>query len=161
MVTITKTEILSDVYESFFDLLSNQSLIPDTQATARTKFWYSAWPDVFYSDTATTETFKNYLPLGIIEISLDKWDEFTLTKKTANVNIRIEWFTTSQQNCDVYTDLIIKTIEENRTQFCTDGLRFVNLKSATKDTILRGAIKVHISRINFTGKVYFTKTRTW
>jgi hypothetical protein len=161
MVTIDKTEIIADVYKSFFDLLKNQTNIPDTQTPARSKFWYSAWPDAWYSDTTTSETFKKSLPVGIIEVSLDKWDEFTLTKKTANVSIKVEWYTSNSENNDKYADLIIKTIEQNRTQFCTDGLRFVNLSSVNKDTILRESIKVHVSRINFTGKVYFTKTRTW
>ena len=88
MVTIDKTEIIADVYESFFDLLSNQTNIPDTQSTPRTKFWYSSFPDFFYSDTTTNETFKTSLPVGIIEVSLASWDEFTLTKKTANVNVQ-------------------------------------------------------------------------
>jgi hypothetical protein len=161
MVTIDKTEIVADVYKSFFDLLSNQTNIPDTQTPARTKFWYAAWPDCMYSDTVTNETFKTSLPLGIIEVSLDNWDEFTLTKKTANVNIRVEWYTSSAENVDKYTDLIVKVIEQNRTQFCNDGLRFVNLRSATKDVAIRGSMKIHIARINFNGKVYFTKTRTW
>jgi len=161
MVTIDKTEIVSDVYESFFDLLSDQTLIPDTQSPARTKFWFSAWPDCMYSDTSDLETFKNALPIGILEVSLGKWDEFTLTKKTANVNIRIEFYTTGAQTADNYADLIVKAIEENRDTFCNDGLRFLNLESLSKETVLRGAMKVHIVRLNFTGRVYFTKTRTW
>jgi len=161
MVTIDKTEIIADIYKSFFDLLSNQTNIPDTQTPTRTKFWYSAWPDGWYSDTTSLESFRKSLPVGIIEVSLDNWDEFTLTKKIANVSVRVEWYTTSSENCDKYSDLITKIIEQNRTQFATDGFRFVNLNSVTKDTLLRGSIKVHVSRINFTGKVYFTKTRTW
>jgi len=161
MVYIDKTEIIADVYKSFFDLLSNQTNIPDTQVPARSKFWFAAWPDCMYSDSVSNETFKTSLPLGIIEISLDNWDEFTLTKKAANVNIRIEWYTTKGENVDKYSDLIVKVVEQNRLQFTNDGLRNVNLTSVSKDTVLRGAMKIHIARINFTGKVYFTKTQTW
>ena len=161
MVTIDKTEIIADVYKDFFDLLSTASKIPDTQSPARSKFWYSAWPDSWYSDNTTLETFKKSLPVGIIEISLDNWEDFTLTKKFANVSVRVEWYTTSSENNDKYADLIVKTIEQNRNQFSIDGIRNINLNSVNKDTLLRGAIKVHVSRINFTGKVYFTKTVTW
>ena len=162
MVTIDKTEIVQDVYKDFFDLLSNQTNIPDTQSPARSKFWYSAWPDSWYKDTTTLETFKNSLPVGIIEVSLDNWEDFTLTKKFAKVNIKVEWYTSSSENVDKYSDLIVKVIEQNRNQFSIDGLRHINLNSVNKDTLIRdGVTKVHVSRINFKGDVYFTKTVTW
>jgi hypothetical protein len=160
-MAIDKAEIIQDTYVLFFDLLSDQTKIPDTQTPARSKFWYSSEPDFIYSDTASLETFKKSLPLGLIEVSLKDWSEFTLTKKYATVNILIEWFTTTSENCDKYGDKIIDTIETYRKTLADNGLRNVNLISSNKNIFYRGAFKVHVNAIEFEGRVYFTKTQVW
>lgn len=160
-MAIDKAEIIQDTYKLVFDLLSNQSNIPDIQSPARSKFWYSSEPDFIYSDTTSLETFKKSLPIGLIEVKLTDWTDFTLTKKYVNVSIIIEWLTTTSENCDKYGDKIIDTMETYRRTFATNGLRNLNLVSTDKDMFLRGKIKIHVNRIEFEGRVYFTDTIVW
>jgi len=160
-MAIDKAEIIQDVYILLFDLLSDQTKIPDTHSTPRSKFWYSSEPDFIYSDTTSLETFKKSLPLGLIEVKLREWNDFTLTKKFVNVDITIEWLTTTSENCDKYGDLIINTIETSRKTLANNGLRLLNLTSTDKDMFIRGKIKIHVNRIEFEGRVYFTDTRAW
>lgn len=157
MGTISKSTIIDNIWKEIKDdIAAGVTSVTLTDATTHTIQTYTeSFPQTIIDG-------KSDFPIIIIEPPNISWDEFTLTKKTANGTIRIEVYATKTEAADRFIDSIIDTVETNRDDLRTSGLYFVNLESTDNSEQIIGGIKrVHLRGCNFSFKYNFTKTATW
>lgn len=156
MGTISKSTVVDNVWKEFKDdIASGVTTVTLTDLTTQTIQTYTeSFPQSIIDETSD-------YPIIVIEPPKINWDEFTLTKKTANGTIRIEVYSTKAEAADRFLDKVIDTVETNRANLRTSGLYMVNLDSTDNDNVPKGDIRIHMRSSTFTFKYNFTKTVTW
>ena len=152
-MSISKSTIISGVFENIYDRLANVTsvtLSDTTTSTIQTRT--GAFPDKDIDD-------KSKYPILVVNSPDISWEEFTLTKKQVNGTFAVDVYTTKSESSDLFIDAIINSIETYRaTLGNTYGLVMVNLESTDYDMVMREAIKVHMRTCTFSFKYKFTKT---
>jgi len=155
MGTISKSTVVDNVWKEFKDDITEVTTVTLTDSTTQTIQTYTeSFPQSVIDE-------KSDYPIIVIEPPRISWDEFTLTKKTADGTIRIETYSTKAEAADRFLDAIIDTIETNRANLRTSGLYKINLEGTDNDNFTRGDIRIHMRSATFTFKYNFTKTITW
>jgi hypothetical protein len=146
---ITKEKIIQDIYKSVYNRVVNN--VTDPTPSARTKWWYPAFPD---EDIDTT---SNY-PLGVINSPELVWSKATITSKYATAMVSLEIYSTKSNQLDALADQVANAMEISRATFTNENLRFVNLDSTDTSMIMRDEIKLHIKTLTFTLRYRFEKS---
>jgi hypothetical protein len=156
MVTINKTTIAANVWETLYDtMLASVTSVTLADASIQTVVTCtSSFPD----KTADTKASYPILVINPVQIS---WDNLTFGKKWAIGSFDIDIFATKSEAADLFFDKIVDTIETNRGTYRSLGMAYIKLDSSTVDEFFRGDIKVHVKTAHFTFKLAFTQTRTW
>lgn len=158
MTTIIKTQVVSTVYQEFYNLLNNNISNPHT---GRTHWIYPNYPEEDIPVNASNDKIRNYFPIIIVSSPNINWTNFTFTSKKVSGTIAIEIHHTKSKNADNYADEIINTIEIKRAIMRADGLRFIQLNSVDASDNVIGQIIVHVRTITFSFEYLFEKTQTW
>jgi len=152
-MTISKSSVISDVFETIYDRLTNVTSVTLSDSSISTiQTRTGAFPDKDIDE-------KSKYPILVINSPDISWEEFTLTKKTVNGAFVIDIYTTKAESADLFLDAIINSIETYRdTLSHTYGITNVNLESTDYDMAMRGKMKIHRKSCTFNFKYRFTKT---
>ena len=153
MVTISKSTIVANIWENFYDRVN--ATVTDPNVANRSKWIYSTFPLEDIENRSIDWPVIVINPIGIT------WEKFSLTKNYAVGSIDIELYTTSAANLDTYTDYILNGIETSKDDLRAVGLEFVYLTGRVTDVVFRGKNTIHVNTLTFTFRYVFTKTRTW
>ena len=149
MVTIGNINIISGTFETFYDLIVAN--VPDPQSPARTKWWFSTYPD-FKADNS-----NNY-PIGIIHPPQYTWLDFTILRKWAMIEVSVEIISTSAQQADNLMDETINALESKRPDLNKIGLIMFSVASVNSGHLDRGTLSLHtrVATINLRKSVVQT-----
>jgi len=153
MTTLTKANLGSNVWETFYDrMVANVTSVTLKDASTKTIQTYtSSFPD------SESEAKSDY-PIIVIEPVDITWDPHTFTKKHAMGTITISVYTTKSEAADLFLDAIRESIETYRSTLSGLGLEFVDLDSSSSDSAIRGGFKVHLRSVTFSFQYTFSKT---
>jgi hypothetical protein len=153
MVAISKSTIVSDIWENFYDRVN--ATVTDPNASKRTKWIYSTFP------LEDIENRSIDWPVVVINPITISWEKFSLTKNYAMCSINIELYTTSAAKADEYTDKILDGIETSKDDLRDLGIELIYLTDRFSDVVFRGKNTIHTNTLNFSFRYVFEKTRTY
>ena len=152
-MTISKSSIVSDIWENFYDRVNNT--VTDPNVSNRSKWIYSTFPLEDIENRSIDYPVIVINPIGIT------WEKMSLTRNYAVCSIDIELYTTSAANLDTYTDYILDGIETSKDDLRAVGLEFIYLTSRMTDVVFRGKNTIHTNVLTFTFRYVFTKTKVY
>lgn len=135
MVTINNSNLISGVFETLYDVINSN--VTDTQIPARSKWWFSAYPDQRNST-------KSDFPIGIINPPNYTWLDFTLTKKWAEYETDIDVYSSKAKEADVLLDSVLNALESNRRVLAEDGIIKYRVVSTSTGVAKEGNMTLHI-----------------
>jgi hypothetical protein len=153
MTAISKSTIVSNIWENFYDRVD--ATVTDPNIANRSKWIYSTFPMEDIENRSIDYPVIVINPIGIT------WEKFSLRKNYAMCSITIELYTTSAVNSDTYTDSIIDGIETSKDDLRTVGLELVYLTGRSSDIVFRGKNTIHVDTLTFSFRYVFTKTASW
>ena len=153
MVTISKSTIVANIWENFYDRIN--ATVTDPNISKRNKWIYSTFPLEDIENRSIDYPIIVINPIGIT------WEKFSLTKNYAVSSIDIELYTTSAVTSDTYTDSILNGIETSKLILRNVGLEFVYLTGRVSDVVFRGKNTIHTNTLTFTFRYVFTKTKVY
>ena len=153
MVTISKSTIVANIWENFYDRVN--ATVTDPNVSNRSKWIYSTFPLEDIENRSIDYPLIVINPIGIT------WEKFSLTKNYAVGSIDIELYTTSAVTSDTYTDYILNGIETSKAILRAVGLEFIYMTGRTTDVVFRGKNTIHVNTLTFTFRYVFTKTRVY
>ena len=153
MTQISKSSIVSDIWENFYDRIN--ATVTDPNVSNRSKWIFSSFPLEDIENRSIDYPLIVINPIGIT------WEKFSLTKNYAVGSIDIELYTTSAESSDNYTDSILDGIETSKAILRAVGLEFIYLTGRTTDVVFRGKNTIHVNILTFTFRYVFTKTKVW
>lgn len=159
MVEITKQDIESNIWETFYDRINDQvSSVTISDGSIQTvQTITGSFPDKPMDEKAD-------YPIIVIESPSTSWSgppEFTLTKKKVVGTITMDAYATSLQAAEKLLGAMNEAIETYRKDLRDLGLMFVKLDSTDKDEAFRGKIKLHMKSSTWSFEWIFTATRTY
>jgi len=158
MVTITKSTILSGIWQNFYDRIKSQVTSVATGLTdvgTSTVQTYSS----NYSDKISIE--KASYPIITVEHPVIDTELFTFGKTTVNGTISVEVFANQSVTSVLLIDLVINAIETFKGSLAALGITELDIDSTDNDNFKRGALNVHSRLVRFKFKYRYTRTRAW
>jgi hypothetical protein len=153
MTAISKSTILSNIWENFYDRVN--ATITDPNVSIRSKWIYSTFP------LEDIENRNIDYPIIIVNPVNILWKKMSLKRNYAMGSIVIETYSTSAATADSYGDSVCDGIETSRTTLRAIGLEFINLTGRTSEPVFRGKNTIHVNTITFEFRYVFTKTASW
>ena len=135
MVAIANANLISGVFETLYDLITSQ--VSDPQIPARSKWWFSTYPDNRLQTKAD-------FPIGIINPPNYSWQDFTIKRKWAIIDISIDIYSTSAREADELVDSVLDALETNRVIFGQSGLIKYNVTGTNSSVFKNGEITLHV-----------------
>ena len=145
MVTIDKSNLASGIFEVLYDIVSEN--VPDTQDPARSKWWFSSYPDKKVFSTSD-------YPIGIIEPVTYAWSDFKIQTKWINYRASIVIFSTSAKEADNLIDKVAEVLELERGNKLRDANIYSYTVTAVDNTTFKhGSLIIHIRSIDLEFKI--------
>lgn len=136
--------IISDIYESFYDLLIEKvkevTLSDGSRVAIQT--YTAAFPDYDIDK-------KEKYPILVIGTPIIEWVPVSFQRFSVNGTISISVFCTKAEASDKFANLINKEIKENESYFRERKLYSVILDSLDTDEFLREKMKIHVRILTF------------
>ena len=143
---VSRATAVADIFSEFYDLIDGN--VPTQHGGS--KWIYSSFPD----EQLTQKSDYPILVVGSPDITEEK---LTLKRGAYNFTIDIELYHNSAQTADTLGDTIREAVMLGKMSLSDTGIQRVKLDKKDKDMFLRGAIKVHVTTMTFSGFFYFDK----
>ena len=155
VTTVTKSSLIDNISKNFYDRLkANVTTVTLVDTSVITIQTYAR----AYNDTLLTSN-SNY-PVLIVDSPKISTERFTSGKSQVDGTIDIEIYSTSSEASDKFLSSIINSIETFRDDLLPTGLKNIQIQSTDSDFANKGGFKVHLRRVVFSFKYYYTTTRS-
>ena len=147
MVTVSKSTIVENIHQNFYDLFN-----------AITGFAGKVYPAFPQLSLQAAESKSSY-PIFILESpDIEDQSNFTLNKLKVTGTITLEIYTTNAKDADYFASDSFDKIESSIRTLRGQGLKFIKLDSMNKDVVQRGKINVHLKSVTFAYEFVFDRT---
>ena len=155
MVQVTKANISTTIWESFYDLISaNAASVVNGSTTVTADTITNS-----YSEKMLDE--KSNYPIIVIGEPSTPTDTFTMGKSKVEGTIDIDVFTTSGKVGRLFKDKIQNAIETNKGTLAGYGLHLIEVEDTDYDHFTRNSFNVHNFTITFSFTYRYTRTAAY
>jgi len=147
MVTISKATVADNIFETFYDLISDNVTDPNPPEDGSSRKWiFSSYPDVPIKGSAdeVSKVKDIYYPVITVESPDIEWEVLSIGRNWVNARLLVTVYSTNKSQTVQLMDSVVEAIEtRRRTDLLPIKLVKLNLTAQSSDVLFRDEMKVH------------------